>query len=598
MRWIFLFFISFSISTSAQNDALAKEYLKTGEFEKAIVIYNKLYKKSPTSSYIIEQLVACHQQLEQYKEAETIILARLERSYYPPSFIDLGRNYDLQKDTINANLNYKKAIKSIETKGNYVFTLGKKFEGFSLLEDAKTLYERAMELYPAKDYNMQLARIYGEQGNIEKMFASYLDLALKKENYRDQIKRYISDFITENNGDKNNILLRKTLLKNLQTEPNLFWSEMLSWLFIQQKDYKKAFAQEKAIYKRSINNPDAITNPLNRLVELGLITKNQNATEIAIDIFTFIKESVQDPIIQLTADKYILELRTAIASKKEYSEIKAAYETIILDQRFPNEISELKINYAHFLAFYLDDTKSAISLLKKTLKDPLSTINTAKVKMELGDILVFQEKFNEALIYYTQIQRSLKNSTLSQTARFKVAKTSYYKGDFIWAESQLKILKTSVSQLTANDALDLKLLISDNKQDDSLQVALNKYAKADLLAFQNKPEQAIVILEQIKIEHKTKSIIPQTLLKQAQLFEKTKQYKNAKNNYKFLIDNFKDSILIDNALYNLALIDLNFLNLLEEAKKGFESIIFEHSDSSFTPEARKQYRYLRGDNLE
>ncbi len=598
MRWLFLLFISFSLTAFAQDDILAKEYLKTGAFEKAIVIYTKMYKNKPTSSYVIAQLVACHQQLKQYKEAETIILARLKRSYYPPSLIDLGRNYDLQKDTINANLNYNKAIKSIDAMSSYATTLGQKFESFSLLEEAKTLYLKAMVLYPNKDYNIQLARIYGEQGNIEKMFASYLNLALKKEAYRDQIKRYISDFITENGDDKNNILLKKTLLKNLQVEPNLFWSEMLSWLFIQQKEYKKAFAQEKAIFKRSVNDPEITSNPLNRVIELGLITKNQNEPEIAIDIFNFVKESVQDPIIQLTADKYILELQTSIASKKEYPAIKEAYETIILDKRFPNEISEIKINYAHFLAFYLDDTKAASSLLKKTLEEPLKQINLAKIKMELGDILVFQEKFNEALIYYTQVQRRLKNSTLAQVARFKVAKTSYYKGDFIWAESQLKILKASTSQLTANDALDLKLLISDNKQDDSLQVALTKYAKADLFAFQNKPEQAIVLLEQIKIEHKTKTIIPQVLLKQALLFEKTKKYQDAKNNYKFLIKNFKNSILIDNALYNLALIDLNFLDLPEEAKKGFETIIFEHLDSSYSPEARKQYRYLRGDNIE
>jgi len=599
MRWLLFLFLSVSFSAFAQDDVLAKDYLKNGEFEKAIVIYKKLYKKSPTSSYVINQLVASHQQLKQYKEAETIITTRLERSFYPPSLIDLGYNYQLQKDSINANIYYNKAIASIDTKSSYATTLGRKFESYSLLNQAKTLYEKAMVLYPNKDYNMQLASIYGEQGNIEKMFSSYLNLALNKDVYRDQIKRYISDFITESSEDKNNILLRKILLKNLQTEPNVFWSTMLSWLFIQQKDYKKAFAQEKGIYKRSINSLEEISgNPLNRLIELGLITQNQNEAEIAIDIFTFIKESVQDPIIILTADKYILELNTSIATKKEFKDIKLAYETIIADNRFPNEMSELKINYAHFLAFYLDDTKSAITVLKQALKEPLDNVKLAKVKLELGDVLVFEEKFNEALIYYTQIQRSLKNSTLSQTARFKVAKTSYYKGDFRWAESQLKILKSSTSQLTANDALDLKLLISDNKQDDSLQVALTNYAKADLLAFQNKTEQAISILETIKTEHKTKNIIPQTLLKQAQLFEKLKRFEEAKTNYEFLIANFKDSILMDNAIYNLALLHLNYLNLPELAKEGFEKIIFNHSDSSYFTEARKQYRFLRGDNLE
>ena len=82
-------------------------------------------------------------------------------------------------------------------------------------------------------------------------------------------------------------------------------------------------------------------------------------------------------------------------------------------------------------------------------------------------INIFYDKIGDEyvgtqLIFYSQIQANLKNSTISQEARFKVAKTSYYKGDFKWAESQLKILKASTSQLIANDALDLKFLFSYN----------------------------------------------------------------------------------------------------------------------------------------
>src|SRR5690606_30764328 len=146
----------------------------------------------------------------------------------------------------------------------------------------------------------------------------------------------------------------------------------------------------------------------------------------------------------------------------------------------------------------------------------------------------------------------LKNSTISQEARFKVAKTSYYKGDFAWAESQLKILKSSTSQLIANDALDLKLLISDNKYEDSLQVALKLYAKADLMAFQNKTDEAISLLDQVLTEHKGESIEDQALLKQAKLFEKKKQYDKAVVNYQTIITNYSDGILADDALYFLA----------------------------------------------
>src|SRR5690606_31823968 len=111
----------------------------------------------------------------------------------------------------------------------------------------------------------------------------------------------------------------------------------------------------------------------------------------------------------------------------------------------------------------------AIENLRKLSKENLSRYQEARVLVLLADILVYDEKFNEALIYYTQVQNKVKNDPIAQEARFKVARTSYFKGDFEWAKTQLDILKTSTSQLIANDAMELSLLISDNSLEDSLQ---------------------------------------------------------------------------------------------------------------------------------
>ena len=231
------------------------------------------------------------------------------------------------------------------------------------------------------------------------------------------------------------------------------------------------------------------------------------------------------------------------------------------------------------------------------MKLNISEFQEAEVKLLLADILVLQERFNEALIFYSQIQLSLKNSTISQEARFKVAKTSYYKGDFDWAESQLKILKSSTSQLIANDALDLKLLISDNKWEDSTQTALKYYAKADLFAFQNKTDEAISLLDKILEEHKGESIIDQALFQQAKLFEKKKQYNKAEANYLKIIADYREDILADDAHYYLAELYNTHLAKPEEAKQLYEKIIFDFEDSIYFIESRKKFRMLRGDSI-
>jgi TolA-binding protein len=292
-----------------------------------------------------------------------------------------------------------------------------------------------------------------------------------------------------------------------------------------------------------------------------------------------------------------LDINVENASEKEYNVIHKKYLELFEQYGTYEQTLSLQISYGNFLAFYLKQPQEASDFLKKSLLLNISPFQEASVKLKLGDILVLQEKFNEALIYYSQIQANLKNSTISQEARFKVAKTSYYKGDFEWAESQLKILKSSTSQLIANDALDLKLLISDNKYEDSLHVALKLYSKADLMAFQNRNDEAIDLLNRILVEHKGESIEDEALLKQAHLFEKKKQYDKAVANYQSIITNYSEEILADDAMYFLAELYNYQLAEPEKAKELYEQIIFKHQDSIYAVEARKKFRMLRGDAI-
>jgi tetratricopeptide (TPR) repeat protein len=140
-------------------------------------------------------------------------------------------------------------------------------------------------------------------------------------------------------------------------------------------------------------------------------------------------------------------------------------------------------------------------------------------------------------------------------------------------------------------------LISDNKYDDTLHAALKLYAKADLMAFQNKNDEAILLLDTILQEHQGESIIPQALYKQAQLFEQKKQIEKALENYQSIITNYRDGILVDDAYYFLAVLYNNQLAQPEKAKELYEKIIFNHQDSIYFVDARKKFRMLRGDAI-
>lgn len=591
MRVILLIGLFLTTSlTFSQSEQEALNYFNNGEFEKALISYQKLYDANKSNSNHLLKIIEIHQQLEQYNLAEELLLFQINRTSNPEFLVELGYNFQLKKEQEKADENYNQAVLKIDENPIYGFNVARRFEKHALIDYAATVYERAMELRPETNFNIQLARIYGEQGKIERMFMSYADFIERNPAYILQSKRIFSEFISENGEDENNKLLRKVLLTKIQNQPNIIWNQLLSWLFIQQRDYNKAFAQERAIYKRQQETILGIT-------DLAAITTNEGKSEIAKEILTFIINNAFNFETVLKAHKDLLELETKYALKKDYKVIDQKYKALLEEFGMLPQTIDFQISYANFQAFNLDEADAAILFLKESLKINASKFLQAKVKLKLGDILVFQEKFNEALIYFSQIQTSLKNSPISQEARFRVAKTSYYKGDFKWAESQLKILKSSTSQLIANDALDLKLLISDNKFEDSLQTALKLYAKADLLAFQNKKESAILLLDKILIEHKTESIIDQALYKQAQLFESKQLYEKAGANYLNMIANYREDILADDAYYALAELYLNHLDQPEKAKDLYEQIIFNHEDSIYFVDARKKYRALRGDAI-
>jgi tetratricopeptide (TPR) repeat protein len=588
---IFLLLLVVGASAFAQSELLAKNYFNQGEYEKALTIYEKLYRTSPGRLDYLKALVESNQQLENFEESERLLLERLRSNRaLPQLFIDLGYNYSLQGLEIEATKNYNLAIEALKTRPNYVFIIGKSFENYNLLDQAVIVYESAMELNPDLDFNGQLARIYGEQGKLEEMFSKYMDLIEKNPSRRSRAQYDFSLYISEDATNEANIVLRKVLLQKLQENPNILFNELLSWLFIQQKDFKKAFTQEKAIYKRTGED-------LRGIGDLAIIAIAEKDYENAKSIVNFLIENATTPESKLQGHQYLMKIALESTPPNEYHKVERQFEDLFKTFGLGRSTYLLQIDYNHFIGFKMGKKEDALANLNMLLKEKLTSYQEARVKMELADILVYDEKFNKALIYYSQIQKKVQSHVLAQEARFKVAQTSYFKGDFQWAQIQLDVLRKSASQLNANEAMQLSLMIRDNSLEHSTQTAFNKYAKADLMAFQQKYDEAILALEEITINHKGEKIEDEALLKQGEIYEKTGQYQKAEANYLKLIEFYNSDILADDAHFRLAKLYQNELQQPEKAKELYEQIIFNFADSIYFVEARKKYRLLRGDAI-
>lgn len=589
MKKIYSIILSFfSLLVVSQNEQLAQNYIDKGEFEKAATLYEELEKKQPNNFYFTQKLVACFQGLKQFDKAEKLLLTKKEKSNQPIIFVELGYNSQLQKDTNKAETYFKKAIEAVANQPNYAYQIGQAFEQKSLLLQAYSTYEIAQKTNSSMNFDYQMALLQGQMGNLDVMVVKLLDYAYANVNSTLSVQNQLVFFMQD---DAENVFansLKKELLLRTQKTQDIYWNQFLSWLYINLKEYNKAFIQEKSIYKR---NPESFDD----IIQLAQICVNENENETAQAIFQFILQNTSDESVLVNANCFLLKNEIESAKSETYPLIQTKFESLLSQFGDSPYAVDLRILAAHFKAFYLNEFENAKALLEETMEMPLNIRQKAKVKMELADVFVFNEKFNQAIIYYAQIQNDLPNDEFSHEASMRMAKTSFFKKDFNWAKKQASELKQASTQLIANDAVELFLLISDNVAEDSLQVALQDFSKADLLEYQNKPKDALDAFLEILKKHKGESIEAGTLYKVAKNFEKLGDFTKAISYYQNILVNHNDGIYIDEALFYSAEIYKNQLNDMEKAKNLYEKIVLEHPDSIYFTEARKQYRQLRGD---
>jgi len=252
--------------------------------------------------------------------------------------------------------------------------------------------------------------------------------------------------------------LQTQLYDRIQDSPDAtYFPELLSWVFVQRKDYKNALRQVKALDNKLEENGG-------RVFRLAEIASNAKDYDTAIAAYDYI---ISDK--GKTSTYYIEAKRESLTCKR--NRLVEGYEY----------------------------TELEITLLDEMIQFPHLNPNVqARGKISLADFYLMQGERWESTLLYSQVDKKYKDDILGHEARFRNAKLSYYAGDFQWAQTQFDVLKASTSKLIANDALDLSIFIMDNLGLDSVAAPMELYAESDLLVFQNRFDEAFLKLDTIQ----------------------------------------------------------------------------------------------------
>lgn len=600
MRFRFLlplFLVLLTLEAIGQNSKLADQYYLEGEYQKAGDLYLKLHETAKKNNNFIyfNKYIECLLAMQAYDQAEKEIKDQMKAQ--PDDFsmlVTLGNVQERIGNYEEAQASYKLAIEKLPAKIDAITRLGNAFLSQAKYDEAIETYEKGEKLLEKPGiFSYQLADLYKRNGDIAKMIEQYLYSLQSSPDRLESIQNVLQRSLKP--ADYQELLSQ--LYVFIQDYPETdYFPEMLAWTFMQQKDYSKAMRQAKALDKRMGENGL-------RVYRLAQIAANDKDYVTAIDGFEYIL-TTQSP-----GSPYFLEAKRASLQTKRrqitdnYSYtteqlrgLEAEYQTCLDAYGIHAGTAQIVSEYAMLEALYINDLPKAITLLEQVVNLPgINNYVQAYAKLDLGDYYLMSGEVWESTLLYSQVDKAFIEDLIGQDARFRNARLSYYNGDFEWAQAQFDILKTSTSKLISNDALDMSIFIMDNLGLDSNTHALSEYAQAELLIFQNKLDEAIEklnILGNIYSEHGLKDDI---LYLEAKLYEKKRDYLKAETLYQEIIEKFPDEIRADNALYNQAQLYEHQLNDKEKAKACYEKLFLEYTDSTFSIDARKRYRELRGD---
>ncbi len=458
-----------------------------------------------------------------------------------------------------------------------------------LEEMAKVAMENsAAALQNPNLYRDALQQIYKKSEDMEKLMPIYIQQLMR--NTEDKADRE-AELLSLLDDPENRKVAMEYLEREVKANPHVpRYQKLLIWIYEARDEWEAALdmlekmdsdpRNKKEIYDMliadalSLKKYDFVEKAYAQLEEASKSQKDKN--QIVLERIHFYKNHDRDQWV-----KYV-------------SDMGDQYDSLILDKKNLN--SPYLLDYTDYYYEVAKDKIYAIDLLEYYLeKNAFHSAFRPQVELKLGDYFARDGNRWDAVVYYNRVENTNKNKSVSEEARFRNAKISYYYGDFDWTKKQLEILKTATQEPIANDALELWLRIIENTPSDSDFTAMQTLAKAEWHRELGHLDSASAKLNTISvITDPGNPIMDDVYLLQAQIAHSQGDYQNERKNLNKIIEKFPDGIISDDAYYHLALLNIQE-GKTEEAKLILEHFLLKYENSALLIEVRQLLNTIRAD---
>lgn len=595
---LILFFSQLSAMGQVKRD-LALNALEEGRYEDALTDFSSLYRQSGTDFYY-DKVVECYLGMGEYRDAREFILNHIDRARNRSDLyrIDLGYMHAREGDSSSASEVFDVVIKAIERQPGLAYQYSERFKKWGFYNEALEALNVAERVNPNMAFDNQKALLYAEMGDLVKMYEAYLDALQKNPSFLSNLQNVIRFNMNREGEIPKSAELKGSIIGRIQTnDANIAFNKLLIWVLAQEGDFRAAFTQARALYRRGQMEPFEVLNLGNQA-----ITAQEYGS--AERIFNFVREEGNStPYFADASFKTLRAQRLDLQQKSAPAEDFQAWHSNAVEMaqslRGNTVYPDVLLEIAEVEFYRLQNPELALQTIEQIQKTTSPQQNQNAVSLLLrGEIELAIGRPYDAILTFARVETEMSTAPLGQEARYRKARVAFFTGEFDWALSMFSVLKTSTSKYIANDALRMGLLIKDNAALDTTFTFLGIYADALLLKERNRLDSALNILDGLDIRLRLSDdhpLLDESLFTRAEIHQQQQKWEEAAAEFVKVADDYPKDLLADQALLLAAQIYEEELNNPTRARELYERILTEHQNSIFTEDARKRFRALRGD---
>jgi TolA-binding protein len=384
---------------------------------------------------------------------------------------------------------------------------------------------------------------------------------------------------------------------------NLAYRELLAWLHMEAEQYDQAFDVYRAIDRLQQENG-------RRLLDFARQAADAEAYDVALDAYDEILARYPDASVAPealrslgtmhrrwaeTTDERVFDDQGNRIAAPHYEAAVEAYRTYL--QQYPNRDAYPTVLQA--LGRLQQDVFLQLNEAEATLREVVDrypeTEAADEARYDLGRLALMRDDLNAARLAFSRLVERLRTGDLAERARYELALLRFYQGEFETAMTRVRSTNTNTSTDVANDAIELKVLILQNKGPDSLNTPLRHYAEARLQTRQRRFDQALATVDTLLSTYGQHALGDEARFLRASVLRDQGRSSAATTAFVELSAMFPRSPLADRSLFQAAQLQEQALNDPSGALNTYTRLLEEYPSSLLAAEARERIRALQQD---